>query len=194
MFRTIRKFIYLFLVILLWQNHAFAAEPARQAIGFNIDILPTVLSASAGTVGGAGQVWYARNHLRFRLVGAHFRMPESIMKEDYFRKQETTAIAVICDYVTGKEFNSFWVGSGLELWLNRIGYLNSSNTASWNNAVFTMGGGYIWKFYRNFFLDPWAAVHVLLNKQQVHLQGDTYKPQAITAEASLKIGWYFDLK
>jgi hypothetical protein len=191
---TIYKAGFVLFLLLLFAGFSVAQPQPPRAIGFNIDLLPTALSASCGTVGGAGQIWYGQDHLRFRAVGAHFRLPNSLIAQDHFRKQETTAIACICDYVTGKNFDGVWIGSGVEVWLNKIGYENTRETATWTNAVFTVGGGYIWKVYRNFYLDPWAAGHLLLNKKDVHLANDTFKPALMSGEVSLKIGWYFNLK
>jgi hypothetical protein len=47
------------------------------AIGFNIDLLPTALSAVNGKLGYAPQVWLGIGHARVRFVGAHLEPPDA---------------------------------------------------------------------------------------------------------------------
>ena len=42
--------------------------------------------------------------------------------------------------------------------------------------MFTLGGGYIWRFAGDFFPDLWAGAHVVLNPQKVSLGAFDYKP------------------
>ena len=55
----------------------------------------------------------------------------------------------------------------------------------------TLGAGYVWKFWRGVYLNPWGAGHLLLSKPEVTLHGATWKPQALTGEVSVKIGYEF---
>jgi len=48
------------------------------AIGFNVDILPTALSAANGRLGYAPQVWLGIGHARIRFVGAHLEPPKAL--------------------------------------------------------------------------------------------------------------------
>jgi hypothetical protein len=57
--------------------------------------------------------------------------------------------------------------------------------------VGTVGAGYVWKVWGNFYLNPWAAAHLLLSRPEVTLYGATWTPAPLTAEVSLKIGWFF---
>ncbi len=59
--------------------------------------------------------------------------------------------------------------------------------------MFTGGGGYIWRVAGDFFVDPWAAFHVVLNPQTVSLGGYDYKPFPLQGELSLKVGWFLPL-
>jgi hypothetical protein len=81
----------------------------------------------------------------------------------------------------------------MEVWQRSIQHRDVSGHAHWNSTVFTGGGGYIWRFAGDFYLDPWAGVHAVLNPQTVSLGAYHYKSFPIQAEASVKIGWFISL-
>ncbi len=169
-----------------------APNERKLAIGFNVDLLPSIVSAINGKVGGAGQVWFGVDHVRLRLVAANLRLPDGFL-EDGFTKNDVTVTAFIFDYVSGDNFDGFWIGTGLELWQNSIQNKNVAGTVYWTSGVFTVGGGYIWKFYGNFYIDPWVGVHFIMNNRKIELGDKEFTPMPVTAEGSLKIGWNFDL-
>ena len=164
------------------------------ALGFNIDLLPTVLSAANGRAGYAPQVWLGIGPARVRFVGAHLEPPDAFaFAPAGFRKPTTTVVACIIDYTFGPRFDGAWIGSGVEVWQSSIEHANVAGTARWNSAVFTVGGGYIWRFAGDFFLDPWAGVHLVLNPQTITLGGFNYDPFPLQGEVSLKVGWFLPL-
>ena len=57
----------------------------------------------------------------------------------------------------------------------------------------TTGGGYIWRFYENFFVDPWLGVHWTMNPERVELGPHHYDPPPVVANASVKVGVFVDL-
>ncbi len=173
-------------------DDAPSTATTRQAFGITVDLLPTVLSAIAGDVGGGVQLWYGRDHIKARLVAARIHFPEFIAGGDGFTDQRTAAFAFIVDYVFGPHFDGWWVGGGAELWLNSIGHDGTSERADWTNVVATVGGGYIWCFAGNWFLEPWAAGHVLVNDASVTIGVTSYSPGRVTGEISLKVGVFFD--
>jgi hypothetical protein len=161
------------------------------ALGFNLDLLPTVLSAANGKLGYAPQVWLGLGHAPIRLVGAHLEPPEAFaFAPKGFRNPTTTAFAAIIDYTFGAHFDGLSLGSGCEIWQLSIEHDGVAGTARWASTVFTVGGGYIWRFAGDFFLDPWAGAHVVLNPQTVTLGAFDYKPFPLQGEASLKVGWF----
>ncbi len=183
----------------LWQIPAFAddvpaAHERATALGFNVDLFPTVISAVNGKAGYAPQVWIGIDRVRIRFVGAHLEPPDGFaFAPEGFRHPTTTALATILDYTSGPHFDRWWAGAGFELWQQSIQHDGVPGTARWSSAVFTVGGGYIWRFSGNFFLDPWLAVHATMNPQTVSLGSFEFKPFPIIADASLKIGWFADL-
>lgn len=163
----------------------------RLALGFNLDLLPTALSAVNGKLGYAPQVWLGIGHARLRLVGAHLEPPDAFaFAPSGFHHPTTTALAALIDYTFGPRFDGAWLGSGFELWQNTIERGDVQGTARWESTVLTVGGGYIWRFAGDFFLDPWAGAHVVLNPQTVTLGASEYKPSPLLAEVSLKVGWF----
>jgi hypothetical protein len=169
-----------------------AEQPAPRAIGFTIDLLPIVLSATAGEVGASGQVWLGYGHFRFRLVGAHIAFPNWLAGGDGFEDQRTNVGALLCDYVFGDHFNGAWLGTGLEYWHSTIGLEGTELRTSWGTVVWTLGGGYIFPIVGNFYVEPWGAGHVALSRPTPSIGDKTYHPPRLNAEVSLKIGIFFD--
>jgi len=164
------------------------------AIGFNVDILPTALSAANGRLGYAPQVWLGIRHARIRFVGAHLEPPKALaFAPNGFRHPTTTAFAAIVDYTFGSHFDGAWVGSGVENWQSSIEHDGVAGSAHWSSTVFTVGAGYIWRFAGNAFIDPWAGAHVVLNPQTVSVGPFDYHPFPLQGEVSLKVGWFLDI-
>ena len=176
---------------------ALAALPTssrKLALGFTLDLLPTVLSATAGEFGMSGQIWVGIDHLRLRLVGAKISQPDWLAAKNGFRNRDTAVEALIFDYVFGDHFDKWWIGTGFELWQNSIEHKNADGLrAYWTNLVWTLGVGYIWRVVGNFYIEPWAAVHVVMNDPDVRLAEKTYNPFPVMGEVSLKIGWFLNL-
>jgi hypothetical protein len=89
------------------------------APGFNLDLLPTVLSAANGKLGYAPQVWLGIDRVRVRFVGSHLEPPDAFAPKG-FRHPTTTAFASILDYTFGPRFDRFWIGAGFEVWQSRF--------------------------------------------------------------------------
>ncbi|MDP9149090.1 MAG: hypothetical protein M3O36_03995 [Myxococcota bacterium] len=164
------------------------------AIGFNLDLLPTALSAANGKVGYAPQVWVGIDRIRIRFIGAHLEPPDAFaFAPGGFRNQTTTAFASVFDYTFGPHFDRWWIGSGFEIWQQTIEHDDIAGSAEWTSVVFTVGAGYIWRFAGNFFIDPWAGAHAVLNPRTVSLGAFDFKPFPLQGEVSLKVGWFMPL-
>ena len=59
------------------------------------------------------------------------------------------------------------------------------------NYVATSGSGYIFKVYKNFYVEPWGAVHYVLNDRKITVGETEYKTKKFQGEISLKVGWHF---
>jgi hypothetical protein len=174
------------------ERHDVAQRP--MALGFQLDLLPTVASAAARRLGYAPQLWLGIDHVRLRLVGAYIVLPDGLASlPDGFHHASTAVFAAVFDYTFGPRFDGPWLGSGFEVWHRTVEHDDVAEQATWSNTVFTLGGGYIFRVSDHLLIDPWAAAHVTLDPTTVHLGGDSWNPPRISAEASLKIGWIVDL-
>ena len=172
---------------------AQAEDDRRTAVGFTFDFLPTAMSAACGKAGYSYQTWLGVDHVRCRLVGAQIYMPDSLGASKGFENRSMTVAAGIIDYVFGEHFDGAWVGSGVELWQNRIRHSSTGANLEWTNQVLTLGGGYIYRVAGNFYVEPWGAAHYIMNQRQVRGGTDSYAPQRVSAEVSLKAGYFFDM-
>jgi len=186
-----KRFFSITLMILCFASFANgqSAETPTAAhvstVGFELDALPYV------TGGYYGSIWYGIKQFRFRGVIAKIKPPGFLLDEGY-ENNEVKAYALIVDYFFKDNFEGFWGGVGLEYWDSSIEHENETVTAKYNNTIFTVGGGYVWKFYKNFYLNPWVAVHAIIaGEKDVRVGSRTYEPQVVTPEASVKIGWHF---
>lgn len=154
-------------------------------VGFEIDALPYI------TGGYYGSVWVGHNHLRYRAVITKAEIPDFIL-EDGFTNNEVRVYAAIVDYFFKPEFKGWWIGTGLEYWDAKIQTDAKLNTAEYNNTIFTIGGGYVWKFHKNFYLNPWAAGHLrVAGDKEVVIDESTFEPKLLIPEISFKLGWHF---
>jgi hypothetical protein len=158
------------------------------AVGVEVDLLPTVASAIDGELGGALQLWVRRGHDRVRLVGAYLHYPDALTAAP-FADRQNTAVALIYDRLLKAEDRGPWIGAGLEYWWSSIGLRDGPDRGSWEGPVATAGAGWIFPVWRGLYLNPWGAVHVPLTGGTVAVGAERYEPKAIEAEVSLKIGW-----
>jgi len=158
---------------------------SNTTIGFEIDALPYA------TGGYYGSVWVGHNHFRYRGVVAKVETPGFFVK-DGFTNNEIQAYAVVVDYFFKSDFKGWWTGGGLEYWDSKIQTDAKLETAKYNNTIFTVGGGYVWKFYKNLYLNPWVAGHLrIAGDKEVLVDNSTFETTLFTPEFSFKLGWHF---
>jgi hypothetical protein len=154
-------------------------------IGFEIDLFPYL------TGGYYGSAWIGYKQMRCRLVITSETTPQFLVP-DGFTNNKIHAYALIADYFFKPGFKAWWVGSGFEYWSGQIQTDAKVNTADYDNVYFTIGGGYVWKFYKNFYLNPWTAGHFRIGgDKEVMVDGQKFSPPAILPEISVKVGWSF---
>jgi hypothetical protein len=155
-------------------------------MGGEIDVLPFA------TKGYYGSVFAGHSGWRFRGVAARSTTP-SFMVSSGFRDKRTDAYAVLADRFLGarrQNLEGFWIGGGGEYWRNRIRTNESSEFAHYGNFVLTLGGGYVWKFSKHFYINPWAGAHfVVTGSRDIPVSGTTYHQSAFTPEVSIKLGF-----
>jgi hypothetical protein len=144
-----RKFITVLCVLIISFSYCQTDNQLtnKTTMGFEVDALPYI------TDGYYGSVWVGHNHFRFRAVVAKVETPDFFVK-DGFTNNEIQAYAVVVDYFFKPDFKGWWTGGGLEYWDSKIQTDAKLETAKYNNTIFTVGGGYVWKFYKNLYLNP----------------------------------------
>lgn len=163
----------------------------KQTVGVAIDLLPPIMSASSGNFGYSAQLWYGYKKYRVRGVIAGFTMPDKLMGNTDFTNLETTATALIFDYFLKNNFRGWWLGTGVEMWSNNITSKMNNQDYAFKDYVATAGTGYIFKVYKNFYVEPWGALHYVLNNEEVSVGETNYKTKKFQGEVSLKVGWHF---
>ena len=170
------------------------APPPPTAVGFQLDALPTVLSAAHGKLGYAPQLWYGVGGLRVRVVVAHLEPPDAFAHAPAgFRDARITAYGAIAEYTFGRRFDGPWIGAGYEVWFRSIAHDEVAGRATWTQLALTFGCGYIHRFHGNFYVDPWIGAHVLDGTSTATLGQHVYKPMPMVIEGSLKVGWFLTL-
>jgi hypothetical protein len=156
--------------------------------GLELDALPYISG------GYYGSVWGKIDNYRIRPVITKLTQPEFVV-DDNFKELKTKVFALLVDYVfsTNESVNnSFWVGTGIEYWDNSIVEKSSAIKKSFSNFYYTLGGGYIYKFWNNFYINPWIAVHLKIGgDSELSFDVNKYKPSVFVPEGSIKIGYEF---
>ena len=155
-------------------------DAPRTTVGFELDALPYLSG------GYYASTWIGRDRIRVRPVITKTSLP-SFVVQDGFENAELDVYAVIVDYFFREGFQGFWIGAGAEYWQNSIENEVNGGTAEWNNTIATIGGGYVWEFAGNFYLNPWAAGHLVVGgPTSVEVGGATYSPKRFTPEVDRK--------
>jgi len=163
----------------------------KKTVGIAIDLLPPIMSASTGNFGYSAQLWYGYKKYRVRGVIAGFNMPDKLMGNNDFKDLKTTATAIIFDYFLKNNFKGWWFGTGFEIWNNTITSKINSQNYDLKDYVATAGSGYVFKVYKNFYVEPWGALHYVMNNENIIAEDTMYKTKKFQGEVSLKIGWHF---
>jgi hypothetical protein len=185
--RTVARLTIALAIAVTLPTLAAAQDAPKRAlaIGFEVDALPYINS------GYYGSVWLGHEHLRYRAIVTRTDLPGFIVA-DGFDDANLNVVAAIVDYFPRRHFNGPWIGIGVERWRTSARYKADGARGRWNNSVGTIGGGYVWKFAGNLYLNPWVAGHLVLDgPTKISIGGGRYKAQRATPEASLKLGWYF---
>ncbi len=145
--------LFSFLLLTIAHGQDTDEQAARTTAGFELDAAPYLFN------GYYASFWVGHDHFRYRAVITKIETPGFIL-EDGFTNNEMNVYAAIVDYFFKPGFEGWWIGPGLEYWDATIQTDAKLETAAYNNTIFTLGGGYVWKFHKNFYLNPWAAVHL----------------------------------
>lgn len=178
--------ILLILLILLIPEIGTAQTP-RVSFCTELDVLPYL---SGGYYLSAGVGF---QNMRLRGIVTHVFPPEFATPAG-FENYELQVWAGIVDYFLGakaQKREGFWIGTGLEFWKSKLTNASDSETGTFRNTIFTVGGGYVWRFYKKLYLNPWLAGHLPLGKATQQIGNRSFESRRFTPEASLKIGITF---
>jgi hypothetical protein len=161
------------------------AQTKPVSIGFEQDFLPYA------TGGYYAAAWVGKSHLRARVLVAHVHKPSFIVPNG-FTNNVVTAYALLGDYFLKDDFSGWSIGGGLVRWNSSIQSNLQQSIVSYENTLLNGSIGYNWKFHKNFYLTPWAGLHLkVAGADHVTVDGSSFAAPLFTPEASVKVGWYF---
>lgn len=165
----------------------------RMALGVNIDPFPTVLSAVDREFGLSIQPWFGVDNLKIRLDIAHFRIPNDCVATRYFKRNNVNAFSLTFEYAFGAHFDGFIVGAGIGMWQDSVSHRYFNESATVVRPFVSIEGGYIWKFYKNLYIEPCLALDVMLTRRTLSVVWCRYTPLPVAGEITLKFGMYIDI-
>jgi len=165
-----------------------ASQPAqgRYTLGTELDALPFITGGYYfSLVGGY-------DHFRLRGIVSLVNPPGFAYDADRFTNLSLHAHAVVADYFFKSDLSGYWIGAGIERWLGSVETKGGQSSGKFQEWVATLGVGYVWYFYSNFYFNPWIAGHVRVGGDSQSLVGSQiYSVNRLQGEGSVKIGWHF---
>ena len=179
------KYIIFSLILFCFSPCSNAQDNTDVNYGFELDALPYL------TGGYYISGWVGKDKLRVRGIVASVNFPKFAI-EAGFEDNKLEAYALVVDYFPSQNFSGVWYGGGIEFWDSEIKSENENITSEYSNFVVTAGGGYIWYFHKNFYLNPWGAIHGIVSGDgDVNVGSRVFKPKKVTGEISLKVGFKY---
>ncbi len=153
-------------------------------IGIEADVVPYILG------GYHGSIWYGYKHLRFR--GVYVNGTIDFGLSNGFEKNKIQVGAVIIDYFFKNNWKKHFLSTGLEYLDGNISNKYSSKSADYNTVLFTAGGGYVFKIYKNFYVAPHVAFTLrIAGDKTVEIDGYKQDTPFFQPEGGLRLGWHF---
>ena len=150
--------------------------------GVELDVLPYI----TGGYFVAG--WIGKNHVRGRVLTAKVNKPDAVVEEG-FTNNRVTAYALLGDYFLKQNWKGWWIGTGLVYWKSSIQTDAKAATAHFENWLLNGSLGFNFKLSRNFYVGPWAGMHIKIGgDKNVPVDDKTYTPPVFNPEASVKFG------
>jgi hypothetical protein len=167
----------------------FPAKAQRKNVRFNVGIEQDVLPYMTG--GYYLGAWAGKKNIRVRFLLASVNKPDFIVPEG-FTNNHVNAYALLGDYFLRDNWSGWWLGGGLVYWDSRIQSDAQISTVSYENILLNGSLGYSWKFWKNFYVSPWAGMHIRVGgAQEVTVDGKSFNTPLLNPEASIKVGWHF---
>lgn len=167
------------------QSTVAPSHPKRISIGVEQDVLPYL------TGGYFLAAWAGNHHIRARAVFASVKKPDWIIPEG-FTNNQVKAYALLADYFLQEDWKGWWIGGGLVYWDSSIQSDAQLSTARYQNILLNGSLGYSWKFWKRFYVSPWAGMHIRVGGDtDVLVDGKHFTPPVFNPEASVKFGYCF---
>lgn len=162
------------------------SETSQYTLGTELDALPFITGGYYFSVVGG------YDHFRLRAIISLVNPPGFAYDSAHFSNLSLHAYAAVVDYFFKPDLNGYWIGGGIERWLASIHGMNGQSTGSFQEWVATLGVGYVWYFYSNFYLNPWVAGHLRVGGDSQSIVGtQIYSVNTLQGEGSVKLGWHF---
>lgn len=157
----------------------------KTTVGLEADAVPYLLG------GYHGSVVVGYNQWRFRGVFVGLTTPNSLL-DNGFKDNKIKVGALIVDYFFQPDWKKFFVSTGVEYLNGNLSHENVAATSNYNGILWTAGAGYVWKFYKNFYLAPHVAFTLRVSgDSQVAVGAFTQKLPSFQPEGGLRLGWHF---
>ncbi len=183
-----KTWILVFLVATVTLTHAQSGNHQKErktTFGLEADVVPYVLG------GFHGSIVVGYNQWRFRGVYVGLTTPNSLLDEG-FKDNKVKVGAIIVDYFFQPNWDKFFISTGVEYLSGNLSHEKVSSTGSYNSILWTAGGGYVWKFHKNFYLAPHVAFTLRVSgDSQVGVGSFTQSIPAFQPEGGLRVGWHF---
>lgn len=161
------------------------AQNKSATVGFEQDVLPYLFK------GYFANVWVGKGHMRSRLLMAHIRKPDFLLPNG-FTNNRVQAFAITADYFLKEDWKGGWISTGAVLWKNSLQTDLKQQTAHFNMYLLNGSLGYAFKFHKNFYVSPWAGLHVRMSSgHSIPIDSKRFTPPLLNPEASVKVGWHF---
>lgn len=177
--------VFVLLLLCSLAGTAQQQAPRKIQVGIEQDLLPY---ATGGYFAGA---WVGSNHVRVRALMARVHKPDIVVKKG-FTHNNVTAYALLGDYFLQQGWKGWWAGTGLVYWKSSIQTDRKLGTAHFENWLLNGSIGYNLPLYRNFYVSPWAGMHLRVGgAKRVSVDDRSFTPPLLNPEGSVKVGVFF---
>ncbi len=171
----------------LAQHRYRRSNESYYAAGAEVNPLPFM------TGGYSGSLWWGFNQIRIRGGTAYTTMP-GFLVTDGFEKNRIRSYALECDYFYQEAFKGLWTGGGADYWQGSVINSDDESQGKYVNYVLTLGAGYLIKVWRELYINPSGAIHMVVAGDKVVEVGNaTYNANTIIPAISINIGYHFGL-
>ncbi|NUO79479.1 hypothetical protein HUU05_05335 [candidate division KSB1 bacterium] len=161
------------------------SEPKSKTVGLEADALPFA------TGGYNGSIWYGQNKLRLRGHVVKINTP-GIFLRDGFEKDSLSVYGFNIEYFVEDNFKGFWIGSGIQYWKGSVGHFAETARGKYEYIRMPIGGGYVWKFFPNLYLNCWGGFYLfVLGDKEILVGNRTAFIDDVVPIVSVAVGWHF---